>query len=296
MSKSRRTLAWPGPASPLTVSHIEAVPDRGHTAVPRAPVVPHVQVVHGETRIDNYHWLKNRSDPEVIAYLETENRYADSVMRHTESLQEHLYREMRGRIQETDLSVPERRDHYLYYRRIESGGQYPVFCRRLIDAEGDEEIILDLNQLAVGHGYFRIGSLEVSPDHGLLAYTVDVSGSEEFTLFIRDLQSGTLLPETILQTSNSPTWANDSRTLFYCSLDGSRRPYRLYRHEVGTSQQDDVLVYIEPDASFYMEISRTRSGDFLFSTSPATPHPKCGLHLPNSRLSLSASSSLGVQG
>ena len=263
MSKSRRTLAWPGPASPLAASHPESVPDTGHTTLPRAPVAPHVQVVHGETRIDNYHWLKNRSDPEVIAYLEAENRYADAVMRHTEGLQEQLYREMRGRIQETDLSVPERRDHYLYYRRIESGGQYPVLCRRLISTDSDEEIILDLNQLAVGHGYFRVGGWEVSPDHRLLAYTVDISGSEEFTLFIKDLQSGTLLPETILQTSNSPTWANDSRTLFYCALDGSRRPYRLYRHEAGTSQQHDVLVYIEPDASFYMEISRTRGGDFL---------------------------------
>jgi oligopeptidase B len=199
----------------------------------------------------------------VLAYLDAENRYAELVMRHTTEVQEQLYQEMRSRIQETDLSVPERRGYFFYYHRIVAGGQYPVYCRRSVSSEAAEEIILDQNILASGHGYFRLGAVEVSPDHRLLAYTVDTSGAEEFTLFIKDLETGSLLAESIPRISNRPAWANDGNTIFYCVLDSSRRPWRLYRHQVGTPQSEDVLVYVEPDGSFYMEISRTRSARYL---------------------------------
>ena len=263
MSNPRRTVASGlAPTSSTRVSGIDRLASE-ETSAPTARVVPHAHSMHGETRVDNYHWLRDRSDPEVLAYLDAENRYAALVMRHTTELQEQLYQEMRSRIQETDLSVPERRGEYVYYHRIVEGGQYPVYCRRSVSPQAGEEIVLDQNVLAAGHGYLRLGALEVSPDHRLVAYTVDTSGAEEFTLFIKDLKTGSLLGESIPRVSSGPAWANDSSTVFYCMLDGSRRPYRLYRHQVGTSQSEDVLVYVEPDASFYMEISRTRSAEYL---------------------------------
>jgi oligopeptidase B len=212
--------------------------------------------------VDDYFWLRDRADPAVVAYLEAENRYTAGVMRHTEGLQERLYQEMRQRIKETDLSVPERVDDYLYYNRTEAGGQYPILCRRHGEG-GVEEILLDQNPLAAGHGYFRLGASAVSPDHRLLAYSVDTSGAEEFTLYIKDLVTGELFAESIVNTSHDVAWANDSRTLFYIVLDEARRPCRLYRHLVGTNPSKDVLVYFEPDASFFLGISRTRSRSYL---------------------------------
>jgi oligopeptidase B len=227
-----------------------------------APVIPRGETVHGELRVDDYFWLRDRSNPDVLAYLEAENRYTASVMRHTEGLQEQLYQEMRGRIKETDLSVPEGVDQYLYYTRTEAGGQYPILCRR----HGEhvtEEILLDQNPLAAGHAYFRLGASAVSPDHRLLAYSVDTSGSEEFTLFIKDLATGELQAESIVNTSHGVAWANDSRTLLYTVLDGAHRPCRLYRHVVGTNPAEDALVYFESDASFFLDVSRTRSRAYL---------------------------------
>jgi oligopeptidase B len=263
MTNPSRTLATAlAPAgSPPEFSTIEAVEEE--LIPPVARIVPRIEITHGETRVDNYYWLRDRSDPEVIAYLEAENRHAQAVMRHTEGLQEQLYRELRGRIQETDLSVPERVDAYFYYTRTEAGRQYPIFCRRRGNLEGPEEILLDQNPLAEGHAYFRLGAVEVSPDHRRLAYSVDTSGAEEFTLFIKELETGQLLPETMSRTSNRVAWANDSRTIFYAVLDETRRPCRLYRHHVGTNPAEDVLVYFEPDASFYLDISRTRSRRYL---------------------------------
>ena len=244
-------------------------PDRTPPSV-EADLVPPVarvecraHTLHGDTRIDEYFWLRDRSDPEVIAYLEAENRYTAAVMRPTEALQEQLYREMRGRIKETDLSVPERVDDYFYYTRTEAGGQYPIFCRRRGSLDAPEEVLLDQNPLAAEHAYFKLGVREVSPDHRLLAYSVDISGAEDFTLYIKDLSTGRLLAETIGNTSPGVTWANDSRTLFYTLLDHARRPGRLYRHTVGTSPTTDVLVYFEPDESFFLDINRTRSRRYL---------------------------------
>ena len=230
---------------------------------PLARPVPRVQTVHGESRIDEYHWLRNREDPEVLAHLEAENRYTDSVMRHTETLQELLYQELRGRIKEADLSVPDRLDGWLYYSRTEAGAQYPIFCRRRDEADAREEVLLDLNRLAAGHAYFRMGAFEVSPDHRLLAYSVDTSGAESFTVFLKDLTTGELFPETIERTSTSAAWANDSRTLFYIVLDDARRPSRLFRHLAGSNPVDDVLVHFEPDDAFFLDISRSRSGRFM---------------------------------
>jgi oligopeptidase B len=230
---------------------------------PLARAVPRVHTIHGESRIDEYFWLRNREDPAVLTHLEAENRYTDRVMRHTEGLQERLYQELRGRIKESDLSVPTREDGWLYYTRTEAGAQYPIFCRRLDRRDAPEEVLLDLNQLAAGHAYFRMGAFEVSPDHRLLAYSADTTGAESFTLFVKDLATGELFPETIEGASPSAAWANDSRTLFYVLLDEVRRPSRLFRHTLGTPPTEDALVHHEPDDAFFLDIHRTRSRRFL---------------------------------
>ena len=265
-SNPSRSLASPyrPPATPIEYEIGSQSPLVGEDQVPPvARVEPRANTLHGETRIDDYFWLRDRSDPEVIAYLEAENRFTGAVMKHTEALQEQLYQEMRGRIKETDLSVPEQVDDYSYYTRTETGRQYPIFCRRHVSAEAPEEVLLDQNPLAADHAYFRIGVSEVSPDHRLLAYSVDTSGAEEFTLYIKDLATGRMLAESIGNTSVGVTWANDSRTLFYTLLDHARRPCRLYRHTVGASPTIDVLVYFEPDESFFLDINRTRSRRYL---------------------------------
>ena len=242
---------------------VAALPAAEPPCPPVARLMPRAHTIHGETRLDNYAWLRDRGDPAVIAYLEAENSYTATIMRPTEALQERLYQEMRGRIKETDLSVPERVDQYFYYTRTEAGRQYPILCRRQESLEASEEILLDQNLLALEHTYFRVGASEVSPDHRLLAYSVDTSGAEEFTLYVKDLASGELRGESIGGTSPAVAWANDSRTLFYAVLDSARRPCRLFRHTLGTAQSADVLVYHETDEAFFLDINRSRSRRFL---------------------------------
>jgi oligopeptidase B len=262
-----RTL--PSLASPAGV-HVGDAAARFPDTFAEPPVarrVPRASTIHGETRIDDYFWLRNREDPEVLAYLEAENRYTDALTRATEPLRERLFAEMRGRIKESDLSVPERLDGWVYYHRTETGAQYPIYCRRPAgQPEGDEsgeEVLLDLNPLAAGHAYFRLGAFEVSPDHRLLAWSSDTSGAESFTLYVKDLATGALLAETITNASPSVAWANDSRTLFYVVLDEARRPCRLYRHRLGTNPSEDALIHFEADEAFYMDLARTRSNAFL---------------------------------
>ncbi len=251
-----------GPAEYAEPEALAQEPDVDPDA-PAARAVPSTQTIHGETRIDEYRWLRNREDPAVVAYLEAENRYTDAVMRRTEGQQELLYQELRGRIKEADLSVPTRHDGWLYYSRTEAGGQYPIFCRRPDQDDGAEEVLLDLNELAAGHAYFRMGAFEVSPDHRLLAYSVDTTGAEAFTIRVKDLSTGELLAESIERTSPAVAWANDSITLFYVVLDHTRRPSRVFRHRVGAAPAEDVLVHFEPDESFFLDINRTRSRRFL---------------------------------
>jgi oligopeptidase B len=238
--------------------HLELLP-----SAPMARTIARVSTVHGETRVDEYSWLRDREDPETLAYLQAENRYTQAVMRHTEELQEQLYQELRGRIKETDLSVPEQVDDWLYYARTEAGGQYPIYCRRRPASEWDESVLLDQNPLAVGHSYFRLGAFEVSPDHRFLAYSIDTCGSESYTLYLKDLCTGELLSETLTNTAPAVAWANDSQTLFYIVLDDARRPCRLYRHRLASNPADDALVYHEADESFFLDVGRTRSRQLI---------------------------------
>ena len=217
---------------------------------------------HGDKRVDNYSWLRHRRDPDVIAYLEAENRYTEEVMAPTKPLQEVLYREILGRIQETDVSVPVKRDDYFYYTRTEEGKAYSIQCRKHGRLDAAEEILLDANVLAEGQKYFRLGNFAVSPDHRLLAYSTDVEGDESYTIRVKLLSTGELLPDRIVNTYYTLEWANDNRTFFYTVLDETKRPYRAFRHELGAAS--DALVYQEDDGRFSLGLAKTRSRRFVF--------------------------------
>jgi oligopeptidase B len=228
---------------------------------PVAGRVSHPTTVHGDTRADDYFWLREKTSPDVAAYLEAENAYTDDVMAPTEPLQDALYREMLARIKETDLSVPYREGGYFYYSRTEEGKQYPIFCRRKGDLEAPEEVTLDLNELATGHSFLSLGAYAVSDDGSLLAYSVDTTGFRDYTLYIKDLRTGELRPERIEKTG-AMAWANDGQRLFYTVENHAKRPHRVYRHHLGPAVPD-VLVYEENDELFRAWVARTRSKGFL---------------------------------
>ena len=218
--------------------------------------------VHGDTRIDNYFWLRNKQDPDTVAYLEAENRHTQDVMKPTVALQSALYEEMLGRIQQTDLSVPLKRDDYFYYTRTEEGKQYAIHCRKRSSLDAPEEILLDENALAEGYKYFRLGNFMPSPDHRLLAYSTDFEGNEMYTIRVKDLSTGELLPDEIPNTYYSLEWAHDNATFFYTVLDEALRPYQIYRHTLGAAQ--NTLVYHEPDERFTVGLATTRSRAYIF--------------------------------
>ena len=235
---------------------------------PVARRVPHVHEAHGDRRPDDYHWLRDRDDPQVTAYLDAENTYADAVMEPLRPLQEKLYAEIVSRIQETDLSVPVPYGPFLYYSRSVEGLQYPIHCRRAATPDGaedgsPEQILIDENVLAEGEEYCALGAAEVSPDHRLLAWSLDTEGDEDHVLRIRDLDTGRDHPEEIPDTSYGVAWASDNLTVFYTTLDESRRPWRVWRHRLGTDPAEDALVHQEDDDRFFCGVERTRSGGFL---------------------------------
>ena len=230
---------------------------------PVAKVNPRTDTLHGEVLVDPYHWLRDRNNPETISYLEAENRYTDAQLAHTKELQEQLYKEMVSHIKETDLSVPEFVDGYYYYSRTEQGKQYSIYCRKKGSLTAPEEVLLDENILAEGHKYFRIGLKRISPNQKLLAYNVDTTGAESFVMMVKDLTTGKLLDDRVPNTTYGIEWANDNRTLFYTTFDSAKRPYRLYRHELGTPASRDSLLMQEDDVLFNLDLYKTKSDAFL---------------------------------
>ncbi len=230
---------------------------------PAAQVETTVHENHGDRRTDEYYWLRDREDPRVIAYLEAENAYLAGALAHTEQLQETLYEEMIGRIQETDLSVPYRRGPFWYYTRTEEGKSYPIRCRKFGSLDAPEQVLLDDNELAEGQEYFRIGVYRPSPSQGLLAFATDTTGAERFTLQFKDLETGRLLPDRIENVSYSLAWAGDG-TVFYTVQDHAHRPYRVMRHRLGTDPSSDVVVHEEPDERYYCGVSKSKSEEYVF--------------------------------
>jgi oligopeptidase B len=248
---------------PLLVSSAP-VPAQLDSAVAKPPVakkVPKKDIFHGETRIDDYFWLREKTNPEVIAYLEAENAYTAAVMKPTEPLQETLYKEMLGRIKQTDLSVPYRLGDWWYYTRTEEGKQYPIHCRKRGSLDGREAVLLDLNELAKGHKFLGLGAFNVSDDGTRLAYSTDVTGFREYTLQVKDLGTGKLLLDRRDKVTRV-AWAADNRTLFYVTEDSAKRPYRLYRHVLG--KDNDELLYEEKDGLYELDIARSRDRTYLF--------------------------------
>lgn len=229
-------------------------------APPVAKADPFKLEKHGDMRVDPYYWLREKKSPDVLRYLEEENRYTEAVMKPTEGLQKKLYDEILGRIKETDQTAPVRRGPWLYYSRTEKGKDYQIYCRRLA-AGGNEQVLLDGNELAKGKKYFRVGVFQPSPDHQLLAYSTDDQGDEEYTLVIKDLGTGKLFSDAVHQTYYDVEWANDNKTLFYTKLDSAKRPYRVYRHVLGAA--DDKLIYEEKDERFHVGLEKTLSHKFL---------------------------------
>ena len=234
------------------------------TQPPKAPRRPHEIVYHGHVRVDPYYWLKDRDDPEVIAYLEAENAYTQAMLAHTEELQEKLFAEIKARIKETDQSVPYKLDDYFYYTRFEEGRQYPIHCRKRESLDHPEEVMVDANELAAGLDYFSLASLQVSFNQDVAAYCVDTVGRRIYTIYFKDLGSGELLADVIPEVTGNLAWANDDTTLFYSKHDPvTLRSHRIYRHVLGTDPAADVLVYEEEDEAFRTYVFRTKSKRYL---------------------------------
>ena len=233
-------------------------------ATPMAPTRPEKSTLHGVERWDDYAWMKKKTDPALLEYLEAENAYTDRQMLPFADLRKTLYDEMLARIDENDVSVPYRDRGYWYYSRWEQGKQYPIYCRKKAGAKGEvaaeakspEEILLDPNELAKSEKYVGVGEREVSDDGMKLAYTIDVTGFREYTLQVKDLATGTLSPEKI-EDVGSVTWAPDNRTIFYITEDHAERPYRLWRHTLGADPKTDTMVYEEKDERFAMGFGRS---------------------------------------
>ncbi len=237
---------------------------------PIAKTVQHQTTMHDETLVDDYFWMRDRSDPDVRRYVDAENDYAEQVMAHAAPLREQLYAEMRGRIKETDESAPVRRGDFYYYSRLEEGKQYPLFLRKHGDLDASGELLLDQNALAAGHAYCRVATNEPSPDHRLLAYSIDLDGSEQYTLRFKNLETGEQLADQIRGTYYGFAWANDNRSVFYTVVDPAMRPFKVFRHTLGTDPGEDALVYHEPDEAFYIELAKTRSQAYVLISMRST--------------------------
>jgi len=251
----------------LFIASVLSVPPRAaHTSSPLGPPtakkIPKITKINGRKLVDNYFWLRDKKNPEVRAYLEAENAYADTVMKPSVPLQKRLYDEMLSRIKETDVDVPYKEGDYFYYSRTEAGKQYPIRCRKKGSLDAPEEVLLDVNELAKGQTFMAVGAYEVSDDGNLLAYSTDNTGFRQYTLAVKDLRTGKLLPDHAEKTG-SVVWANDNKTLFYTVEDAAKRQYRLYRHIVGTTGPDD-LMYEEKDERFDVSAGKTRSKAYVF--------------------------------
>jgi oligopeptidase B len=237
--------------------------DLAQTTPPLAPQEPTCLEAHGDLRIDDYYWLRNRDDPRVLAYLQAENEYTAAMMSHTVELQAQLYQELRGRLQEDDQSVPLETDGFFYYERTEVGRQYPIYCRRTGSMDAPEERLLDLNQLAGAGSYAAIGNFKPSPNHKLLAYSFDDAGDETYTLFVKDLATGALLAVRIPNTYYGLEWGADSQTLYYTVLDDAKRPYRVNRHRLGDDPAQDEVLLTESDTRFEVLLRKSKDNSLI---------------------------------
>lgn len=235
--------------------------------MPTPPVAEKIEkklVTHGHERVDPWYWMNQRDDQRVLDYLNAENAYTDAVMAHTKELQKQLYDEIIARIKQDDASVPYKKDGYYYYTRFEEGREYPLHCRKKDNLDNQEEVLLNVNEMAEGNAYFHVGSYGISTNNQFMAYTVDNVSRRLYSIHIKDLMTGELFPEVIPNVSGSVAWANDNKTIFYVRKhEETLLSYKVYRHELGTPVSEDVLVYEETDNTFSTSCFKTKSKKFI---------------------------------
>lgn len=231
---------------------------------PLAAVKPHTFIEHNTERTDNYFWLRERENPEVVSYLTAENNYCESVLKHASITEQDLFAEMKARVKENDESVPYKDGNYFYYNKYEQGKEYALNFRRFETMDGAEELLMDENERAKGQSYYDLGALEISEDEKLLAYSEDLVGRRLYTIRFRNLETGEEYPEVLQNTTGEVEWANDHKTLFYVDKNTETlQEHKVFRHVLGTPQSEDVLVYEETDEEFSVSISKTKSKNYL---------------------------------
>jgi oligopeptidase B len=235
---------------------------------PKAKKIPKTLEKHGDVRIDNYYWLNDRENPEVIAYLNAENAYLQSELAHTKPLQTALFEEIVGRIKQDDATPPYFLGGYYYYTRFEKGKEYAIYCRKKDNIDAPEVIILDVNELAQGTTFCNVSNMDISPDTHLLAYAIDTVGRNNFVIRIKNLLTGETLPDTLTNTWGQMAWANDNKTLFYDLKDETLRAYKIKRHKLGGKR--DMTVFHEKDETFNVGIGRSKSNKYIFIASEST--------------------------
>ena len=262
-------------SSTATAEQVTTTP-ASEAAVPPAPQpptakkVPKELSIHGHTRTDNYYWINERENPDVIAYLEAENAYTKQMMAHTEELQEKLYEEIVNRIPQKDESAPYKDNGYWYYTRYEEGKEYPIFARKKESLTAPEEVMVNANERAEGLSYYAAAGMSVSPNNRLLAFGEDTVSRRQYTIRFKDLATGQLLPDRIANTTGGAVWANDNKTVFYSVKDPSLRSYKIFKHTVGTPSSQDKEVYHEADETFGTFIFKTKSDKYLIIGSHST--------------------------
>ena len=238
---------------------------------PLANKIPQELTKHSDTRIDNYYWLNDRKNQNVIDYLNLENTYTSKKLKPTKKLQKELFNEMKSRIKENDSSVPYFYNDYWYIKKFQKGKDYPIYTRKYKSLENDEEILIDVNTLAEGHSFYNLGGISISPDNKKLAYSADTISRRLYTVYFLNIQNGKLYDEKIENTTGSVTWANDNETVFYSKKDlTTLRVNKIFKHKLESDPKKDVLVYEEKDESFSVGISKSKSEEFLFINSRST--------------------------
>ena len=264
---------------------------------PIAPKKLHIMKINGYTLKDNYYWLRDKDDSNVIKYLKSENRYAEEMLKPAKKIEKKIYKEVIGRIKQTDLTVPYREGDYYYYKKYVKGEQYPIFCRKKGSLKSEEAIILDQNKLSHGHQFYNLKILSISPNGNLLAYAVDTNGSERYTLFIKNLSMGKLLSDRIYDVSDA-VWANDNNTIFYDTNDSTNRTYRVFRHEIGSQQEKDEKLFQEDDSRYWVWVTKTRDKKFIIlgtGSSTTSEIRYLNTNAPESKLKLIAPRAEGVE-
>ena len=242
---------------------------------PLAPKIPHTLSHHGDHREDPFFWMRERDSETVLAYLNAENEYADAVMQPTEPLQNLLFEEMKARYKKDDASLPYFFNGYWYIVRYEEGSEYPIFTRKKEHLDAEEEVTFDVNILAAGHEFYDFGSASVSPDNRLAAYSYDAVGRRQYCIGIRNLVDGSYLSAKIENTTGKAVWSGDNQYIFYVKKDTNLRAYAVYRHQVGTSPNEDILIFMEDDDTFDVHIFKTKSLEYICITSSSTLSDEC---------------------